>query len=65
MGIMFTPTKLAEVLDEFDAQYSSNGSNPDDEDKEQQVRTIVAKNIKNESSASKIDKLLALNMIKT
>ena len=60
---MFTPKQIAEVIEELDRNYISS----DDElqPTEQKVDKIVKKNLVTETSANKIDKMLALNQIKT
>ena len=62
--IMFRPNLLADVINKFDGQYSED-SDSDGYKQNDKVRKIVKKNIKNESSTTKIDKLLALNDIRT
>ena len=61
---MFTPKQIAEVIEELDRNYISSD---DDElqPTEQKVDKIVKKNLVTETSANKIDKMLALNQIKT
>ena len=61
---MFTPKQIAEVIEELDRSYISSD---DDElqPTEQKVDKIVKKNLVTETSANKIDKMLALNQIKT
>ena len=61
---MFTPKQIAEVIEELDRTYISSD---DDElqPTEKKVDKIVKKNLVTETSANKIDKMLALNQIKT
>ena len=64
-GIIFKAQTIAEVINKMDAQYSSTESNEIPEVKDKKVQSIVKKNIKAESVNSKVDKMLALNLIKT
>ena len=60
---MFKSDSLAEAIDRFDSQFSSRSSGDAPEIKAKKVAKIVKKNLKNESSTAKIDKMLALNVI--
>lgn len=62
---MFTPAQIAEVLEELDRTYMSSDSDDEFQPIEKKVDKIVKKNITAETSADKIDKMLALNSIKT
>ena len=62
---MFTPAQIAEVLEELDKTYMSSDSDDEFQPIEKKVDKIVKKNITAETSADKIDKMLALNSIKT
>ena len=64
-GIMFTPAQIAEVIEELDRSYLSGDSDDLYPTVEKKVDKIVKKNITAETSADKIDKMLALNTIKT
>ena len=61
--IMFKPELLARVIDKFEGQYSDTDS--DEGPTNERVKAIVKENIKTEKSTAKIDKLLALNEIRT
>ena len=61
--IMFKPELLARVIDKFEGQYSDTDS--DASPPHERVKAIVKENIKTEKSTTKIDKLLALNEIRT
>ena len=60
---MFKPEVLANVISKFEGQYSDSSSDATPVNK--RVKAIVKENIKTEKSTSKIDKLLALNEIRT
>lgn len=62
---MFTPAQIAEVIEELDRSYLSGDSDDLYPTVEKKVDKIVKKNITAETSADKIDKMLALNTIKT
>ena len=62
---MFTPAQIAEVLEELDRAQMSSDSDDEFQPIQKKVDKIVKKNITAETSADKIDKMLALNSIKT
>lgn len=63
-GIIYKSASIAQMVDEFDAQYSSDDTDDSGPEKARKVNNIVKTNIKLETAEDKIETMLAMNMIK-